>query len=264
MATRSAKIQAESAGESLLAMIETKPLPAALLRIAPIAEPKASTTTRWVWMVAGVAVLVGLLLGGDYLLSQRGRAVVTATVAPPLTDAPGKPTPAVSGPLPTTNPTPQHSVDQPSASSQSAPDQAAMAQPAQQPPVPSSGRPLQPLSSEPAPVQEATTLGAAQLPVLAPSQPPDAVVEHEPRYVTIEEGQTLIRIAHANHVPASAIAAANQLEPPYPLKAGSRLLIPDPNPPADRGAETASGNAPIVASGAPPRMGHHPSGFEPH
>ena len=90
------------------------------------------------------------------------------------------------------------------------------------------------------------------------------MVEHEPRYVTIEEGQTLIRIAHANHVLASAIAAANQLEPPYPLKAGSRLLIPDPNPPADRGAEIASGKAPIVASGAPPRMGHHPSGFEPH
>jgi LysM repeat protein len=251
MATKSVELQAEADGESILAAMERKPLPAALSRIAPIAEAEASTT-RWVWIVAGVAVLFGLIIGGDYLLSHRGGAPVTAAVAPP-TDA-RKPAPTVTVPLPTPNSTPQLSVNQPSASSQSAPDQAAMAQPAQPSPVTSSGQPLQPLSSEPAPVQEAQVPAAAQSPVPVLSQPPEAVVEHEPRYITIEEGQTLIWIAHANHVPAAAIAAANHLERPYALRAGSRLLIPDPN------AQATSDKAPV----APPHPAHLKSGFEPH
>jgi hypothetical protein len=262
MATISEEIQAESPAKETILAIATKPLPAALLRIAPIAEPEAATK-RWVWIIPGVVVLFGLVIGGDYLLSQRGWAPVTAAVTPP-TNALGKPAPTVAPALPTPNPTPQLSGDQPSASGQSAPDQTAIAQPAQQPPFPSSGQPLLPLSSEPAPVQEAQASAAAQSPVPAPSQPPGAVTEHEPRYVTIEEGQTLIRIAHANHVPALAIAAANNLERPYALRAGSRLLISDPNPPADQDVPASSGKMPVVPPHPAPRMGHFPSGFEPH
>jgi LysM repeat protein len=253
LATKSARIQAELPASELILAIETKPLPAALLRIASIAEPEVSTTTRWVSIVAGIAVLVGLIIGGDYLLNQIARVPVTAVAASP-TKALGKPTPAVAEPPPTANPAaPQPSVDLQSASIQSAPDQAAMAPAAGQPPAPSPG---QPLSSAPAPIQEATTLAAAQSPVPAPS------VEHEPRYITIGEGQTLIRIAHANHVPAAAIAAANQLEPPYPLKAGSQLLIPDTKPPADQDVQASNDKTRLVPTHPAPRMGQ--SGFEPH
>ena len=55
----------------------------------------------------------------------------------------------------------------------------------------------------------------------------------ERRYITITEGQTLIRIAHTNHLSARTIAVANHLEPPYRLKAGTRLLLPEPDRPDD-------------------------------
>jgi LysM repeat protein len=239
MATKSEKIQAESPAKESILAIATKPLPAALLRIAPIAEPEASQI-RWVGIVAGVAVLFGLIIAGNYWLSQRGRAQVAANIAPP-TGALAKPIPAAAEPLPTANPTPpQLFVDPRPFSSQSAPDQAAMAPAAEQSPVPSPGQPLQPLSSEPVPVQEAAVPAVAQLPVPAPSQPPHAV-EHQPRYITIAEGQSLIRIARANHVPAAAITAANHLKPPYALRAGSRLLIPEPTSSADQDAQATGG-----------------------
>ena len=237
MAAQSEKIQAESPAKGSILAIETKPLPAALLRIAPIVEPEASSPMRWAWIVAGVVVIFGLVIGGNYWLSQREQAPVSAKLAPPTNEL-AKPTPAVAEPLSAANPTPQRSVDLRSLNSQSAPDQKASAPEAEQSPVLSPG---QPLSTQPVPVQEATALAGAQSPVPAPSQPPDAVVEHEPRYITIGEGQSLIRIAHANHVPATAIAAANHLQPPYALKAGSRLLIPELDPPAYQDAQ-ASGN----------------------
>jgi LysM repeat protein len=71
--------------------------------------------------------------------------------------------------------------------------------------------------------KEAMAPEAAQSPVSTPNPP-------EPRYITVADGQTLIRIAHANHLSARAIAAANHLERPYRLRAGSRLLVPDPDP----------------------------------
>jgi hypothetical protein len=92
MATKSEKIQAESPAKESILAIATKPLPAALLRIAPIAEPEASQI-RWVGIVAGVAVLFGLIIAGNYWLSQRGRAQVAANIAPP-TGALAKPIPA--------------------------------------------------------------------------------------------------------------------------------------------------------------------------
>ena len=166
-------------------------------------------------------------------------------------------------PSPTANPTPQPSVDLRSPSSQSAPDQTAMAPAAAQSPVPSLGQPPQALSSEPAPVQEATTPATEQSPVLVPSQPPQPAVEHKPRYVSIEKGQSLIRIARANQVPAAAIAAANHLESPDLIKAGSRLLIPDLDPPADQVVQASSGKTPVGPPHPTPWTGHFQGGFEP-
>jgi LysM repeat protein len=40
-------------------------------------------------------------------------------------------------------------------------------------------------------------------------------------------GQSLGRIAEAYKVPKKVIIAANNLAPPYELKAGARLIIPD-------------------------------------
>ena len=133
-------------------------------------------------------------------------------------------------PLPTANPTSQLSVGLRPLGTQLRPDRTAM--PPVQAPVPSPGQPTQALESEPMPVQEVAA--AEPPPAPAPSQPPHLAVKHAPHYVTIERGQSLIRIARANHVPAAAIAVANHLEPPYPIQAGSRLLIPDQYPPANQ------------------------------
>jgi murein DD-endopeptidase MepM/ murein hydrolase activator NlpD len=52
----------------------------------------------------------------------------------------------------------------------------------------------------------------------------------EARTITVERGQSLGRIAEANHVPKQAIIAANHLTPPYKLKTGAHLLIPGAAP----------------------------------
>jgi LysM repeat protein len=44
--------------------------------------------------------------------------------------------------------------------------------------------------------------------------------------ITVKPGQSLGGIAEHYHVPKRAIIAANQLQPPYELRAGSRLVIP--------------------------------------
>jgi LysM domain len=175
--------------------MDTKPLPAALLRIAPVAEFEPLPTRSWKWIVPSVIAVFALLIGGNYWMSESGRVPVTAQVAPPIKpiNTSVKP-PAVIEPPPLDRPVPQLSVG------------------------------LRLLGSQPG-SKEAMAPEAAQSPVSAPNP-------QEPRYITIAEGQTLIRIAHANRLSARAIAAANHLEPPYRLRAGSRLLVPDPDPPS--------------------------------
>jgi LysM repeat protein len=107
-------------------------------------------------------------------------------------------------------------------------------------------------------------LAAAQSIVPASGEPPQSTVDHETRYITVEKGQTLIRIAHANDVPAAAIAAANQLEPPYSLRAGSRLIIPDTTPSANQAVQASSEGTPVVPPHRTPRMERAPSNSEPH
>jgi len=67
-----------------------------------------------------------------------------------------------------------------------------------------------------------------------------------PRQITVQRGQTLDGLAHANHVPAAAIIAANKLKPPYELKTGARLLIPSAGPPPPQQAMAPSAGPPPV------------------
>jgi LysM repeat protein len=190
--------------------METKPFQATLSRIAPIDEVEPSPT-RWLWIVPGVMAVFALLIGGNYWVSESGRAFVAPQIARPIS-TPAKPS-AVIEPPPLDRSAAQLSVG------------------------------LRPQISPPAP-EEATAPIAAQAPVSAPSQ-------REPRYITIAEGQSLLRIARASHLSARAIAAANHLEPPYRLKAGSRLLVPDPDPPSDQGTQTSNGATRFTPSAAP-------------
>jgi LysM repeat protein len=85
------------------------------------------------------------------------------------------------------------------------------------------------------PVEPGIRSMAASMP-MAPSPP-------QPRVVIVKQGDTLVGIAHAHQLPWAPVAAANQLKPPYILKVGSRLMLPDPTPLQDatsRGATPAS------------------------
>ena len=71
--------------------------------------------------------------------------------------------------------------------------------------------------------------GTAPAPVVSPTtlskQPPKGMPAQS-LTITVQPGQSLGRIAAHYHVSKRAIIAANQLPPPYELKAGSRLVIP--------------------------------------
>ena len=58
-----------------------------------------------------------------------------------------------------------------------------------------------------------------------PTQP----LKHAPGrlVIVVKPGQSLGRIAEHYHVAKRAIIEANQLQPPYDLKAGSQLVIPE-------------------------------------
>jgi murein DD-endopeptidase MepM/ murein hydrolase activator NlpD len=60
--------------------------------------------------------------------------------------------------------------------------------------------------------------------VPAPARSP--TVPDETRFIVVQRGQSLGRIAEIHQVPKQAIIAANHLAPPYRLKAGMRLAIP--------------------------------------
>jgi murein DD-endopeptidase MepM/ murein hydrolase activator NlpD len=100
----------------------------------------------------------------------------------------------------------------------------------------------------PAPV----VMGSTAPPVVAePVGGPAARVEG--RRIVVERGQSLSMIAHAYHVSAQAIIAANHLTSPYKIEAGKSLLIPGaadapiPMPPL-----AAASPAQPIAQGHPP------------
>ena len=74
-----------------------------------------------------------------------------------------------------------------------------------------------------------TSPPAAVTPPIAAAAPPKQLPDAppgRPLRITVKPGQSLGRIAEYYHVPIRAIIAANQLQPPYELKAGSQLVIP--------------------------------------
>ena len=75
----------------------------------------------------------------------------------------------------------------------------------------------------------------------------------EGRRIVVERGQSLSMIAHAHHVSAQAIIAANHLTPPYKIEAGKSLLIPG-------AADTPTRMPPLAAASPaqPIAQGHPP------
>ena len=74
-----------------------------------------------------------------------------------------------------------------------------------------------------------TSPPTAATPPIATAAPPKQSPDHpsgQPLRITVKPGQSLGRIAEYYHVHTRAIIAANQLQPPYELKAGSQLVIP--------------------------------------
>jgi murein DD-endopeptidase MepM/ murein hydrolase activator NlpD len=102
--------------------------------------------------------------------------------------------------------------------------------------------------TQPAPVflRGATMPGTMGPASMAPAAPPPW---RDNRVVMVEHGQTLSDIAHAYHVPERVIIAANQLQPPYQLRSGARLVIPDrgPAPPAMAQAAPPPAHPPLPA-----------------
>jgi len=66
----------------------------------------------------------------------------------------------------------------------------------------------------------------AATPPIATAASPKQSLPKWPLRITVKPGQSLGGIAEYYHVPKRAIIAANQLQPPYELKAGSHLVIP--------------------------------------
>ena len=191
-------------------------LPTALKRIGAPAEPEP-TPVRWGLIWSGGAALAGVvLLAGAIWLHERSKEPTKDLILSSASTPAKPPSPAVE-PAAVTAPPGQVSLPSPL--------------PRQLPAEPSATSPLassprqspQPLSQpDPRPVAE-------QLPTPTPTNTVPSVAE--PLSVTVLPGQTLITIAHANHVSAHALAVANHLQRPYELMIGDRLLIPDPTNP---------------------------------
>ncbi|HEX3954497.1 MAG TPA: M23 family metallopeptidase [Stellaceae bacterium] len=119
-------------------------------------------------------------------------------------------------------------------------------------------------SSEPAPVElrggGPGISGDAMAPL--PSMPAPRA---EARRIVVRPGQSLGGIAHAYHVPARAIIAANHLRPPYKVEIGQRLLIPGGAMLAGAGPVGRSGitATPLGAPAPPISEGHPPPDIIP-
>jgi len=118
----------------------------------------------------------------------------------------------------------------------------------------------------PAPVymKGGPTMGAAPA-ALAPPAP----IHREARQITVQRGQSLNGVARDYHVKPAAIVAANHLSPPYELKTGAKLVIPDAGPPAQMASVPAPGPqqrvaaAPLPAPAATAAPGQQPAALTP-
>jgi murein DD-endopeptidase MepM/ murein hydrolase activator NlpD len=81
----------------------------------------------------------------------------------------------------------------------------------------------------------------------APASKSVAAVNAAPSVHFVNRGDTLLSIAHHNHVPVAELAKANGLEPEAKLKIGSKLTVPG----AKTAAVTPAGQPAAVAAGQP-------------
>jgi murein DD-endopeptidase MepM/ murein hydrolase activator NlpD len=96
---------------------------------------------------------------------------------------------------------------------------------------------------------------AAAAPALAaPASRSVAAVSAAPSVHFVNRGDTLLSIAHHNHVPVAELAKANSLDPQAKLKIGSKLTVPGAKTaavtPAAQPAAVAAGGQPVAS--APP------------
>jgi murein DD-endopeptidase MepM/ murein hydrolase activator NlpD len=101
------------------------------------------------------------------------------------------------------------------------------------------------------PFQTPATVAAPAL--AAPASKPVAVAA-APSVHVVNHGDTLLSIAHRNHVPVAELAKANNLEPSGKLKLGTKLTVP--------GAKTAAvapAAAPVAVAAAQPVAASAPS-----
>lgn len=68
-----------------------------------------------------------------------------------------------------------------------------------------------------------------------------------PQTIVVKPGETLFAVGRNYHVSRQAVIDANNLQPPYDLKIGSRLIIPGDNQQATASAQPAPAPAPIAA-----------------
>ena len=103
-------------------------------------------------------------------------------------------------------------------------------------------RALQPGQQLVIPHQTAT----AAAPALAPPKPAiaAALVSAPPSVHVVNRGDTLMSIAHRNHVPVAELAKVNSLDPNAKLKLGQKISVP--------GAKSAAAAAPAQIAGAQP------------
>jgi murein DD-endopeptidase MepM/ murein hydrolase activator NlpD len=91
--------------------------------------------------------------------------------------------------------------------------------------------------TEPAPVFQKGQVA----PVIGPMPAPPPALQ-----VIVKRGQSLDGYAYTYHVPKSAIIAANNLRPPYQLKAGQRLTIPTAGGPVHQAAAHPAAVSPTI------------------
>jgi murein DD-endopeptidase MepM/ murein hydrolase activator NlpD len=96
------------------------------------------------------------------------------------------------------------------------------------------------------------TAAAAAAPLAAPASKPIAATSAASSVHVVNRGDTLLSIAHRNHVPVAELAKANSLDPQAKLKLGMKLTVPGAKTAAVAPlAQQAAGVQPATASMPP-------------
>jgi hypothetical protein len=148
--------------------IETKPLPAWL---EPAQRVEPERPSRFVWIILGVALLFGFVMGGGYWLSQRGQPPVGTVEGSPAA-ARVKPAPVAEVP-PAIPPAPQLAVGLPALSRPTTTESVAARSPVpvpSQPPQLAVG--LRPIAGQTPPDALVPEPAAEAKPLPSPGAPP--------------------------------------------------------------------------------------------